>query len=102
MRRMLRRYQPRLAVLLIMVVVVLLGWGEPVEAQVQFDNSVKSGFQWGVTKVTTPAFAVGTGANRAAMIMVTMTANTATNITAKLGGVTGTPVPGTDSGNATA
>jgi hypothetical protein len=32
------------------------------------------------------------------MIMVTMTANNATNITASLGGVSGTLIPGTDSG----
>jgi hypothetical protein len=34
------------------------------------------------------------------MIMVTMSANSATNITAALGGVNGTLVPGTDSGTA--
>jgi len=68
------------------------------QATVAYDNSVSSGFQWGVTSVTTPAFVVGSGTNRAAMIMVTMTANNATGITARLGGVTGTLVPGTDSG----
>jgi hypothetical protein len=65
---------------------------------VAFDNKVSTGYQWGVTKVTTPAIVVGSGASRAAMIMVAMTANTATNITASLGGVSGTLVPGTDSG----
>ena len=63
---------------------------------VKYDNKVSSNFQWGVTTITTPAFTVGTGTNRAAMIMVAMSANTATNITASLGGVSGTLVPGTD------
>jgi hypothetical protein len=48
--------------------------------------------------VTTPAFIIGSGANRAAMIMVTMSANNSTNITASLGGVSGALIPGTDSG----
>src|SRR5205085_1585897 len=65
---------------------------------VAYDSKVSSGFKWGVSSITTPAFTIGTGANRAAMIMVTMYANNATAITAKLGGVTGTPVPGTDTG----
>ena len=65
---------------------------------VSFDNKVSSGFRWGVTTVTTPAFTIGSGSNRAAMIMVTMSGNTATGITASLGGVSGTLVPGTDSG----
>ena len=34
------------------------------------------------------------------MIMVTLSANNATNITASLGGVSGTLIPGTDSGTA--
>src|SRR5205814_3188921 len=59
----------------------------PAPAGVAYDNSMSSGFQWGVTSVTTPAFVVGSGANRAAMIMVAMSANNATNITASLGGV---------------
>ena len=67
-------------------------------AGVTYDNKVSSGFQFGVTTVTTPAFIIGSGANRAAMIMVTMNANNATNITASLGGVSGTLIPGTDSG----
>src|SRR6266567_4238560 len=67
-------------------------------AAVTYDNGVKSGCQWGVTTVTTPAFTIGSGSNRAAMIMVTMSANNATNITASLGGVSGTLIPGTDSG----
>src|SRR5437016_3246758 len=65
---------------------------------VTYDNKVSSGFQWGVTSVTTPAFIIGSGANRAAMIMVAMSANNATGITASLGGVSGTVIPGTDSG----
>jgi hypothetical protein len=65
---------------------------------VAFDSKVNSGFQWGVTSANTPAFVVGTGSNRAAMIMVTMAANTATNIHASLGGIAATLVPGTDSG----
>jgi hypothetical protein len=65
---------------------------------VQFDNAVSSGIQSGVTSITTPAFVVGNGAYRAAMIMVFMTANNATSITAKLGGVNATLVAGTDSG----
>jgi uncharacterized membrane protein len=69
-----------------------------VPAGVVFDNKVSAGYQFGVTKVTTPAFTIGTGANRAAMIMVAMSKNTATNITASLGGVAGTVVPGTDTG----
>ena len=52
-----------------------------------FDNKVSSGLQFGVTKITTPFFAIGTLPNRAAMIMLAMSANTATNITASLGGV---------------
>jgi len=67
-------------------------------AGVAFDNKVSSGIQFGVTKITTPSFAVGSLPNRAAMIMVAMSANTATNITASLGGVAGTLIPGTDSG----
>src|SRR5438445_2480480 len=65
---------------------------------VTYDNKVSSGFQWGVTSVTTPAFIIGSGTNRAAMIMVAMSRNNATGITARLGGVNGTLVPGTDSG----
>jgi len=70
----------------------------PVTGRVTYDNSVSSGFQWGVTRVTTPAFIIGSGANRAAMIMVAMRANGAANITASLGGVSGTLIAGTDSG----
>jgi len=70
----------------------------PTSQTVQFDNAVDSGFRWSVTSVTTPAFVVGSGANRAAMIMVAMSANNATNVTASLGGVPGTLVAGTDSG----
>lgn len=66
--------------------------------KVVYDNNVTAGFQWSVTSVTTPAFVIGSGTNRAAMIMVSMTANNATNITASLGGVAGKLVPGTDSG----
>jgi hypothetical protein len=65
---------------------------------VKYDNAVRSGFNWGVTKITTPAFTVGNGVNRAAMIMVAMSANNATNINASLGGVSGALIPGTDSG----
>jgi peptidoglycan/xylan/chitin deacetylase (PgdA/CDA1 family)/uncharacterized membrane protein len=65
---------------------------------VSFDNKVSSDIQFGVTKITTPAFTVGSGPNRAAMIMVAMSANTATGISASLGGVSATLVPGTDSG----
>jgi hypothetical protein len=67
-------------------------------AGVTYDNRVSSNFQFGVTSITTPSFIVGNGANRAAMIMVAMAANGATNIAASLGGVGGTLVPGTDSG----
>jgi hypothetical protein len=67
---------------------------------VLFDNAVSSGFKWGVTQATTPSFLIGSGASRAAMIMVTMSANNATNITANLGGVNATLVAGTDSGTA--
>jgi hypothetical protein len=66
--------------------------------RVTYDNKVSSGFQWGVTSVTTPLFIIGSAANRAAMIMVTMSANGATNITASLGGVSGALIPGTESG----
>src|SRR5204862_2233672 len=59
--------------------------------------SASSGFQWSVTRITTPSFVVGSGANRVAIIMVVMTANSATGITASLGGVSGTLCPGTDS-----
>jgi hypothetical protein len=69
-----------------------------VPAALAYDNSVSSGFQWGVTSVTTPTFVVGTGADRAAMIMVALSANNATDITASLGGVAATLIPGTDSG----
>jgi hypothetical protein len=65
---------------------------------VTFDNAVTSGFQWSVTSASTPAFTIGSGANRAAMIMVSMSANNATGMTASLGGVPATLVPGTDSG----
>src|SRR5260370_37429532 len=62
-----------------------------------FDNAISSGVIGNATQLTTPAFLVGSGANRAAMIMVAMTATTATNINASLGGVTATLIPGTDS-----
>jgi hypothetical protein len=65
---------------------------------VSFDNKASSGFHWGVTTVTTPAFVIGSGTNRAAMIMVSMTANNATGITASLGGISGTLISGTDTG----
>src|SRR5882762_7847656 len=65
---------------------------------VSFHNKVSSDFRWSVTTVTTPAFTIGSGTNRAAMIMVSMSANNATGITASLGGVSGTLIPGTDSG----
>jgi N,N-dimethylformamidase beta subunit-like, C-terminal len=65
---------------------------------VVYDNKVSSGIQFGVATVTTPAFIIGSGLNRAAMIMVTMSANGATSITASLGGVSGTVIAGTDSG----
>ena len=59
---------------------------------------MSSDIEFGVTTITTPAFTIGSNPNRAAMIMVAMSANTATNITASLGGVSATLVPGTDSG----
>jgi hypothetical protein len=65
---------------------------------VAFDAAVSSGYRFVATTVTTPSFVVGSGPNRAAMIMVTMNQNVATGITASLGGVSGTLVPGTDSG----
>jgi hypothetical protein len=65
---------------------------------VSYDNNVSSGFDWGVTTLTTPAFIIGSRTNRAAMIMVTMSANNATGIRASLGGVSGTLIPGTDTG----
>src|SRR5206468_3599128 len=40
-----------------------------------FDNAVSSGLEWQATTVTTPSFVIGSGANRAAMIMVIMTEN---------------------------
>jgi len=67
-------------------------------SRVVFDNKVSSDFQWGVTSITTPAFVIGNGANRAAMIMVVMDANNAATVTASLGGVQGTLVTGTDTG----
>jgi hypothetical protein len=67
---------------------------------VTYDNKVSSGFRWNTNTVTTPAFVIGTGSNRAAMIMVAMSANNATNVTASLGGVAGTLCAGTDSGMA--
>jgi hypothetical protein len=72
------------------------------QSTVAYDNKVNSGFQFGVTSVTTPALTIGSGANRAAMIMVAMGANNATNVTASLGGLMGTLVPGTDSGTTAA
>jgi N,N-dimethylformamidase beta subunit-like protein len=69
---------------------------------ITYDNQVSSGVRFGVSTVTTPSFSIGSGANRAAMIMVTMSANGATNITAGLGGVSGTLVAGTDSGTTAA
>ena len=67
-------------------------------APVTFDNKVESGFDWNLTTITTPSFIIGSGPNRAAMIMVAMSSNNATGITARLGGVSGTLIPGTDSG----
>jgi hypothetical protein len=69
---------------------------------VAYDNQVSSGVQFGVTSVTTPPFVIGSNTNRAAMIMVAMSANNATGITASLGGVNGTLVLGTDSGTTAA
>src|SRR5205823_9769335 len=66
--------------------------------RVTFDNAVSSGLRWQATTVTTPSFVIGSGANRAAMIMVIMTNNAAAGVTASLGGVSGTLIPGTDSG----
>jgi hypothetical protein len=63
-----------------------------------YDNKVSSGFNFSVTSIKTPAFVVGSGTNRAAMIMVAMAANNATNITASLGGVAGVLIRGTDTG----
>ena len=90
---------------MLVVVAFLLLWcgltpaaGQTGTGRVTYDNKVSSGFQWGVTRVTTPAFIIGSGVNRAAMIMVAMSANNATGITASLGGVSGTVIPGTDSG----
>ena len=88
----------RAAFLAILSVGLLSFFTPAAHAGVTYDNGVKSGFQWGVTTITTPAFTIGSGANRAAMIMVTMSANNATNITAILSGVNGTLIPGTDSG----
>ena len=65
---------------------------------VTFDNKISSKFYFGVASVTTPVFTIGAGSNRAAMIMVVMTSNTATSVTASLGGVPATLIPGTDSG----
>ena len=73
----------------------------PATSVVKFDNQVGSTLRWGVTSITTPAFSIGTGLNRAAMIMVAMDANTATNIKASLGGIAATLVTGTDTGNTT-
>src|SRR5207245_2343583 len=67
-------------------------------APVTFDNKVESGFDWNLTTITTPSFIIGSGPNREAMIMVAMSSNNATGITARLGGVSGTLIPGTDSG----
>src|SRR5437867_595338 len=66
--------------------------------RVTYDSAVSSGFQWGVAGVTTPSFIISNGTNRAAIIMVAMSENNATGITASLGGVSGTLIPGTDSG----
>src|SRR5205823_4924904 len=66
--------------------------------RVTFDNAVSTGLRWQPTTITTPSIVIGSGVNRAAMIMVTMTENMATSMTASLGGVSGTLIPGTDSG----
>jgi hypothetical protein len=66
--------------------------------RVIYDNAVSSGFRWQATTVTTPSFVIGSGPNRAAMIMVIMTDTAATGVTASLGGISGTLIPGTDSG----
>jgi hypothetical protein len=68
------------------------------KAGVTYDNAVSSDIRFGVATVTTPSFVIGSGTNRAAMIMVTMSGNGAANITASLGGVSGTVIAGTDSG----
>src|SRR5205809_409084 len=72
------------------------------QTSVTFDNRVSSGFKFGVTTVSTPAFTIGSGTNRAAMIMMAMGGNNATSITASLGGVSGTVIAGSDSGTTTA
>ncbi len=52
--------------------------------RVTYDSAVSSGFQWGVAGVTTPSFIISNGTKRAAMIMVAMSENNATGITASL------------------
>src|SRR5437773_1928543 len=71
---------------------------ELIVTRVIYDNAVSSGLRWQPTTVTTPSLVIGSGENRAAMIMVIMTDNVATGITASLGGVSGTLIPGTDTG----
>jgi hypothetical protein len=63
---------------------------------VKYDNAVSSDYHFGTTSITTPPFVIGSAANGAAMIFVTMSASNATGITATLGGVSGTLIAGTD------
>src|SRR5262249_17790798 len=65
---------------------------------VTYDNAVSSGFQWGVNTATTPPFIMRSGPKRAGRMMVSLSANNAAGIAASLGGVSGTLIPGTDSG----
>jgi len=66
-----------------------------------FDNAVSAGLGFGVTTLTTGAFTIGSGTNRAAQVHLTMGGNAATAITASLGGTSGSLVAGTDSGSTT-
>jgi uncharacterized membrane protein len=63
----------------------------------QFDNAATSGFRWGVTSVLMQ-YTVGSRPSRAAMVMIAMSRNDATNITVSIGNAQGVLVAGTDSG----
>jgi len=66
---------------------------------VVYDNAASSGFLFGATSASVP-ITVGTGTNRAALIMVAMVSNNpnANSFVVTLGGVSGVLVTGTDSG----
>jgi hypothetical protein len=64
---------------------------------VTFDNK-NSTSNFTVTSLTTSSFTISSSANRAAIVALSFSANTATSISVTVGGVSGTLIAGTDTG----